>query len=803
MLLPARPLVLAVAIAACTVAMPASAQDRVFSIPAGDLKSAVDSYIRQTGAQLLYKSEDLQGARSTGATGSMTSEEALSKVLEGTGVTSNTDAAGAIVLVRRSPRVSSVEQAEGRVAAESIGPSRSDGLAQLDQITVTAQRRPEAAQDVPISLTTFSAGSIESQRITNLADVSRLTPGLLVSAFSASNPTIAIRGANNTFSQMGVSKPVAVVVDDVFMPRNTAANFELFDLESLTVLKGPQGTLFGRNVTGGAVVISTQRPEYETFAAKAQLGFGNYNAIQADGLMNIPVGDHQALKLTIATRDRDGIGRDRLSGADSDDQESRNLRAQWRLGLGDYTEALISADYSEDSNGSRTLSSTSVGNDFNRRTSEVGVPQSYDRTLSGVSVKLAWSMPWGDVTSISAFRHGRSHERYSGVGANYAFLTSGAQSLSDDAENLSTATQELRYSSPLWDTGSFQAGIFLMDEDGARQLGQRSLAAGSGRVTADTLADQDVETRSASVFADGTWHATPSLDLTAGARYTYDRKVASLVRSNFLSPTASFQANGLHASWGEFTPRVAANWHITEASMLYASVSKGFTAGGFNTEASSVAALTNPFDPETVLAKEIGYKSQWLDNRLRFNMSVFEMDYQNKQEFINNTLTGILSIVNASSATIRGTELEVAWRPVAWLGLSATYGYLDSTYDRFEIGNINYTGNTLASSPRNKASLAADWRIPARVGTIFGAVSYGWQSDYNTGAAQDPNLEIPDYGLMNMNFGLEAVDQRWRVQFWMRNVTNKDYILTRSTATIRSEYLGEPRMYGISAGFRY
>jgi len=776
----------------CAVAAPsAHAQAMAFEIAAGELRAAIDQYAKAARVQLIYKLEDLQGLTTPGLKGSYMPDQALQLLLAGTPLKVRRD--GNAVVIFKPP-------ADGSAASADQPPE----VASLDTVTVTAQRRPEAAQTVPIALTAFSAAALETHRISSLQDASRLTPGLLVSSFSQSSPTIAIRGANNTFSQMGVSKPVAVVVDDVFIPRNSAASFELFDLDSLTVLKGPQGTLFGRNVTGGAIIINTAKPVYGHNASRADLSLGNYNSVQANALANFAIGDEQALKVSAAVKRHDGYGSDRLTGQEQDDLDSRNLRAQLRLGVNQDVEALVSADYAQDSTGGRTLSSTSLGDDGNRRTSELGVSQSYGRTLWGLSAKIEWALPAGEITSITALRHSTSSEDYSGVGAYYALLTTGSQSLTHDAEAVRTWSQELRYASPKWQGGDFQAGIFLLDEDGTRQLGVRGLAAKTGALASSTLADQAVRTRSYSVFADGTWHLSPSVDLVTGVRYTYDRKIADLNRQDLVRPVNNFEAHGLSASWKELTPRVALNWKPSRQALLYASVTKGFTAGGFNTDASSLAALITPFNPETVINREIGLKSQWLDNRLRVNLSVFDMRYRDKQEFVNNTVTGILSITNASEATIRGEELEVALRPVSWLGLSANYGHLNARYDRFVIGNINYTGNPLASTPRTKFSFAADIKVPvATLGNLVGAVSYGRISDYNTGAANDPNLQVPGYALVNANLGIESSDGRWRVLAWIKNATNKDYILTRSTQVVRAEYLGEPRTYGLTASTRF
>ncbi|MFG6430734.1 TonB-dependent receptor domain-containing protein [Roseateles sp. LYH14W] len=765
----------------------AHAQMQAFDIAAGDLRAGIDQFARETRAQLIYRLQDVQGLRTQGVKGSHEPDRALELLLAGTPLKFRRDGT-ALVIYRPAP--------EAAAEAPEINA--------LETVTVTAQRRPEAAQTVPIALTAFNAAALETHRIHSLQDASRLTPGLLVSAFSPSNPTIAIRGANNTFNQMGVSKPVAVVVDDVFIPRNSAASFELFDLDSLTVLKGPQGTLFGRNVTGGAIVINTAKPAYGQRLNRAEISLGNFDSVQVNALTNLPLGEEQALKISAAVKRHGGYGSDRLTGREQDDLDSRNARAQLRLGLSRDVEALVSADYAEDASGGRTLSSTTLGDDGNRRTSELGVPQGYGRTLWGVSAKLEWALPAGELTSVTALRHSRSAEDYSGVGASHTLLTAGSQSVTSDAERVRTVSQELRYASPRWKTGDFQVGAFLLDEDGSRQLGVRGFAARTGVLASSTLADQRVRTRSYSLFADGSWHLLPTLDLVAGVRYTHDRKTADLVRTDALRPASSFTAQGLSAAWSEVTPRVALNWQPSREALLYASVTKGFTAGGFNTDAASLASLTTPFNPETVVNKELGLKSQWFGNRLRINLSVFDMRYRDKQEFVNNTVTGILTITNASEATIKGREIEVALKPLSWLGLSLNHGHLDARYDRFVIGSINYTGNPLASTPRNKTSVAADLRLPlAGLGHFIGAVSYARLTSYNTGAANDPNLQIPGYELVNANVGLESADGRWRVLAWLKNAANRAYILTRSTQVVRAEYLGEPRTVGLTAAMRF
>lgn len=775
------------ALCAITFCSTLHAQTLTITIPAGELKNALDQYAQQTGVQLLYREDDVQERRTGGARGQLDSSRALEALLAGTGLAARRE--GNAVLVFRE-------------AAGSTSPAPATS-AELNTVTVTAQKRTQSAQDVPIAMTALSGRTLDVHRVQGLQDLARLTPGLLVSAFSQANPTIAIRGVSNTFSQIGVNKPVGVFVDDVFIPRNSAASFELFDLESVAILKGPQGTLFGRNVTGGAIVITTRRPDPDRFAVEGEITAGNYGERQAKGLVNVPVGEHAAIKLSASSRQRDGIGRDRLTGRVQDDIDSQNFRAQAVVRLAPGLDATLSADYGEDSNGGRTLSSDTLGDDGDVRTSELGVDQDYQRTIKGASAKLAWRLANGEVTSITAWRQSASSEKYSGVGASYTLLTSGSQSITSDADDITTFSQEVRYASPKWKRGNIVTGLYFSDEDGKRRLGVDGLAARTGALASATMADQRVDSRSMGVFADGVLHLAPTLDLTLGARYTRDRKRGSLVRSDLLRPANSFSAGDLSHTWSETTPRAVLSWRPRAGVMTYASATRGFTSGGFNADASSVAAFRTPFNPETVDNYEAGVKSQWLNNRVRMNASLFRMKYRDKQELVNNTLTGIVAIFNAGKATVDGSEIELAWKPAPWLDLSANMAYLDGRYDHFVLGTVNNSGNPMSNSPRRQAGVAADLRYPVSFGYLVGSASYAWKDTYNTGAANDPNLQLPAFGLANLSAGIESSDGGWRLMAWVKNANDTDYLLTRSTQVVRARYAGEPRVAGLSLTGRF
>jgi iron complex outermembrane receptor protein len=614
-----------------------------------------------------------------------------------------------------------------------------------------------------------------------------------------------VRGATNTFNQIGANKPVGVLVDDVFIARNSAATFDLFGLETIQVLRGPQGTLFGRNVTGGVIVIDSGRPGYDASKLDLEFAGASYRTVNVDALADVALAPGAALRVAGAVRRHDGYGRDRLTGQELDDQDSASGRAQLRLALTPEFEALIGADYAADRTGGRTLSSIGLGDDGERRTSEAGFQQGFDREQGGVSGRLFWDTALGQLTSITAWRRSRTSDVYANVGANFRFLTgTQSQAVSDDRDRVTTFSQEVRFASQQWERGEFVVGAYFADEDATRQLGSRAFAARTGATVTNQLADGAVQSRTFAVFADGTLRPTPWLALRAGGRYTWDRKEADLVRTDFIRATAGFASFGQEETWQRFTPRVVIEATPRKNLMAYASFARGYTAGGFNTEAATAAAFTSGYDPETVDNYEAGLKSEWLDRRLRFNVSAFRMRYRDKQEIYFDNLTRILNIYNAARATSKGVEVELQARPVPWLNLGATYGYLDTRYDDFVIpGGVNNTGNRLGSAPRHKASFAANLDIPAGEVRVVGNAAYSYTSGYYTGATADPGLYVPGYSLVNGQIGIASIDDRFRLSVFARNLLDKDYLLIPSTQVVRAEYLGEPRTIGVTASLRF
>ncbi len=791
-----------VAFASATLAVPLAAQTVSIDLPAQEAAAAIRQFARQANVQILIAGADARGRRTNAVRGSMDVAEALEQMLAGTGLAARPTGPQAWVVVPEGGARSTAGMPFASLGGAGIGSA--DPIA-ADEILVTAQRRLERLQEVPISISVVGARTLDQLRLNDFEDVSRLVPNLLVSSFSPGRPILAIRGATNTFNQIGVDKPVGVVVDDVIISRNSAQTFELFGLESVQVLRGPQGTLFGRNVTGGVIVVDTGRPAFGESQARIRSFVGEHDTVEFDALADLAAGPGRALRVAALVRASDGWGRDRLTGQRLDDQESYGARATFRTQLSEAAELLLQADVSHDETGGRTLSSIQAGDDGNPRTAEAGVPQGFDRTQYGFSARLFVDTRLGELASITALRHSRTEDRFANVAANFRFLT-GTQSqlLSDDRDNVTTVTQELRLASPQYRWGNFLVGTFLLHEVAKRTLESTALRATSGALVTNILTEGRVRSRSAAVFAEATVTLLPAVSATLGGRYTFDAKTASINRTDRINPAGSFAVLGLERSWDEFTPRAVLRLQPTPDLLAYASYARGYTAGGFNTEAASPAAFRQPFEPERVESFEAGVKTQWLDRALTLNAALFHMNYRDKQELFFNNVTRILNIVNAARATVRGAEVELSARPAPWLSISANYGHLDTRYDDFVIpGGANNTGNPLGSSPRHQVAIIGDISRPVGQGRAFMTVSYAYTSSYFTGASRDPNLFIEGYDLVNATIGYAAANDRFQVSAFARNLFDTDYVLIPSIQVVRARYLGAPRVAGIAVNMRF
>ncbi len=777
-----------VATMALLAATAVAAQTRQFNVPSEEAAKSIPEFARQAGVQITAPVSELRGRRTPAITGQQDVRSALAKLLAGTGLEVASDN-GATIILRRAATPTRISADGGTEQPASV----------LDEVVVTAQKRSESAQNVPITLTAFGARDLEKRNIEQVSDLSRFTPGFNAAQFSYGKPIFAIRGAENTFSAAGATKPVGVFIDEVYIPRFSASNITLSDVQSVSVLKGPQGTLFGRNVTAGAILVQTREPSLQGVEANARAGVGNYGLREFSGYVSTPLSDETAVSLSVNREQRDGFGKDLLTGRDEDDADTWAARGKFLFKPKDALKLQLSADYGRDKNGGRALSAL-TGSDTDRRTSQLGVVQTFERDMAGGSVRIDYGDGPIKLTSITGYRYSDTFEIFSRSGLSYLSLASGFQEIGEERERDSAFSQEGRLTYD-GEALSLIAGVFYFNEDSERGFRKYRLNARTGAITMDNFYDQDVRTTSAAPFADATWHVTDRFDLTGGVRYTYEDKDAREVLTSKTAPATSFTGIASQ-SWSEVTYRGVATWRPTRDVTLYGSYATGFTAGGFNTEADVIGAFRAYFNPERSASFELGLKSRFAEGRGRFNVAAFSTKYKDKQEFVFNNLTFVGNIINAAQASARGVEADVAYSPIRALTFSGTFAYLHGEYDQFVIpGAAAATGNPLGNSPRYTYSLSADLDQPMAWGRLLASASYSHKDSYRPSATLPQ--AIPATGLLNAQIGVGALDERWRLMLWGRNLTNEQYPLIISNYSVNAEWLAPPRTFGLRLSYRY
>lgn len=798
------------------------------SIAPQNLVKALEEFAALSGLQVVYEPEEVETFETLGVASQASDREALTQLLAGTPLTYsfvNNETVSIQRLANNSngaaqqPRFSNQLAQSNKSATQNsrnTSGQQSQQLApqprtSIEEILVKAQIREENLQTVPVSSTVFDSEVLEANRFFEIDDIARYTPGLAASFFNPSSPIFAVRGATNTFSQAGASKPVGVFIDDVFIPRNSASSFNLFDVEQLTVLRGPQGTLFGRNVTGGAIQVQTTAPSRDISEARIKIGTGNYSFREVQGYVTGPLGDAVAGKLSISSQARDGFAVDRFIGQELDSMESNNFRGAVVFDIDDNVELRLSADYAYDENGGRSISFLSsndgtnfTGNDGDIRTAELGVPQFYERDIWGLSAHLDWTIPAGTWQSITAYRYSEAKEDYSLGSGDVALPSVATQFLKSEIDEPKSFSQEIRFVSEVDERVDYVAGIYFYREETDRFLGDTLLGAGGNATFIDREFDVNVNTRSLAAYANVTFHLSPVFDLGVGGRYTTEEKDANVLFTDNNRPANDFLVSPSR-SFNEFTPRITLAYRPAENMTLFASATEGFTAGGFNTETNSAPAVILGFEPETIRAYELGLKSSWYDNRIVTNITLFNQKYEDKQEGYLDPVANFFSIFNASEATMEGLELELSALLYEGLTVGLHYSALDATYDNFVIvGGEDFTGNDLQTAPDSTFSALMDYQTELGSGLLTAGMGYTWQSDYYTGASNSRDFLINEYRLLDARVGYSWPingGNLWRLNFWVRNFGDEEFVRIRGVQGAIGEYFGPPRTYGISLSY--
>ncbi len=633
----------------------------------------------------------------------------------------------------------------------------------LEKIIVTARRRTEAAQDTPVSLTVLQANEIAAGKTSSLEDLSFRAPNV---NYNGQGGPFTIRGVGNLGIAGGVDRQPAVglFLDDVFLARPIGYPTMLEDLERVEVVRGSQSLLYGKNTIGGAVNVISRLPGQDR-SAEFSATLGNDFDRRLRAAFETPIaGTAFGVRGAIAWKAQDGYIRNLADGKDVSDTDQFAGRVALAGDIGEATRLRIIADYSRDgSDGGLWYAPLPLA--FDRKAIHDFAPEN-DVRSGGISARIDHDFENFSMASITAYR---GHEMDSALDGDFTAAPFIVQGQVEDQRQFS---QELRFNSRLDGPWRWGAGLYYMHEsfDAAQFFDLASLPRDLwSRNTFNQKSD------SFSGFAEAGYFITPELELSGGARASYDRKRTV---SEISSPSGTFMFGmpgkaDAAASFTNISPEIAATWHFSEGNIAYAKISRGYKAGGMSPYIEADGSA-NRYNPEQTTTYEIGAKGTLLDDRLTLSAAAFWVDWKDQQAVIYTTpFTRVYR--NAAAATSKGVELEAAWQMTTDLSVSAGYGYTHATYDDFvdPILGKNYTGNPLPFAPEHSVNLGARWQHPLQNGFLLNSgVDYSYRSSYSF-TPDNAYRQAPTH-LVDAFIGIERAG--WSATLWGKNLTDERYL---------------------------
>jgi len=693
-------------------------------------------------------------------------------------------------------------------------PSQAADPGAIEEVVVTAQKRSQRLEDVPISIISLNPEQLEQSGVKNIAQLGEVTPGMLITRSGAQAAPV-IRGISSTQSGPGADSPNATYIDGFYQPSKTSNVFDFNNIKSIEVLKGPQGTLFGRNATGGAILIQTLDP---SFSPKQEVGvsYGRFNDVRANAYISRGLNNNVATDLSVYYRKSDGYLKDFITGKPTAKVEQLNVRSKTTVQASEALKFTLTLEHGDISDGTTLIYPVANGTGAvlypglahatQPYTTSSWVPTIYDITSNAIYLKAVADVGLGTLTSYTGYRDQKDH--FDGELGGYPALN--VRGVFDNPEKV--FTQEINLNSKEGGRFSWVTGLFYLYDSANYENYTANVR--SGPFTVTQTQDAVVKTNAWAAFFDGTYKLTDPLSLSLGGRYGSEKKAFDYRSTLRFSPPAvppSAPVAIADKTWDSFTPRAVLNYKLAARTNLYGSYSKGFRSGSFN----SSAASTKPVDPEKVTAYEVGFKTA--ARGMRFDTSIYKYDYTNLQVSRLNFDTGVGAIlVNAAKAEIYGADAQLSGNLTERFTYNLGAAYTHARYVSFPgaqdyiVNNagilaqvfVDASGNHLPRTPELSYNLGGEYRQP--VG--FGTVSFGGNASYRSKMYFSPNerLQQDGYMLVNARVSLSNAAESWKVSFYGTNILNKTYILQTSAGSYGdSRVYGEPRTYGVSANFKF
>lgn len=683
----------------------------------------------------------------------------------------------------------------GIAADRAFASSDADAGTTLQEVVVTARKRSEDAKDVPMSISVLSAEQLGRLGISNNRDLGALFAGVSFNDSNSSNSEFSIRGLTSAGS--GSDTSVGLYVDDVFTGDESSMSQRLFDVQSFQILRGPQGTLFGRNTVAGAINIVTRKPDPE-FGGQVDATFGNYDLRQYSVAINVPVIDDRLLtRFAYVDRSRQGYLRNLAqAGVLGNDEDGHSARLHVLGRPSDTLDLLLSADDSRDStcdNMFRLVGGALYAGNTNPDQSSWDGPCLSRRHIQGISLRADQKLGDSTLTVISAYRSRKTEFLTDRDFTALPILSTG---LDTDERQM---TEEIRLSGTVTDRLKWIAGAFYFHrgyfQDTILQLGPGFLGHG---LTDTVHALADLHTKSLAGFGSAEYRISPHWIAETGLRYTWESKNLAYVQTATL-PVPGFSAVPAFAekvSGGEWSPTVTLTFKAAESMSIYARIARGFKSGGFNAGPSSDPDRIK-FAPEFLTSYEVGYKADL--NRYRLDVSLYYLDYRDIQQSSQDGAGFYIS--NAAKARSYGAESQFSARVANGVLINASAGFVNARYTSFGANS----GHWLPRAPRFTGALSVEIAHPlGDVGKLLLLPEIAYRSENYVDAANTALFRQPSHGDINLRAGFESV-RGWNVTAWVRNMSDQRYTLGGFAVApvLYAVTTSPPRTFGVDVGWKF
>jgi iron complex outermembrane receptor protein len=699
------------------------------------------------------------------------------------------------------------------------GAQSSTGIG-LEEVVVTAQRRAERLQDVPIAISALSSEDLAKQGVTDLSSLRGTVPGLSIGGFAGVNASnlVSIRGVSGQPLPIGAGQATAIYLDGVYLSRPDAAFFGLDDVERIEVLRGPQGTLYGRNATAGAINIITREPGSD-MQGGFDLSYGDFEAVNARGSLSGPLVGGLSAGISGSYEQRDGYFTNTVTGNTPGERESYTVRGKLRYSsTGGAFNATLAADQTE-SDALHFYKNVMLGTTYvgignpDTIASDVLSEQASSVLVRSRGTSLTMTYNVNDatqLTSITSFRDVRTDTVYdldaSATPANIA-----------SAANFSkTFNQELRATLSL-DRLRLTAGVNYYHENANFSAFFPPTIAILSIPNPPRDPYDTTQLDAYAAFTQVEFDITDWLTVVGGLRYNKEERDFTMDYTQFARPTRGFFTQGSLED-DIVIPALGLNIKVAPDVLLYLKASQGYQAPGFNVAPGPFVGA-DTFDAEELWSYEVGVKSQFLDRRITFNAAAFYYDYKDIQ-IRSVTGIGITTIDNAAAATLQGAETSLTFVPIDGLTLGGQFTYLDAQYDDFceatsggaPRGNdplcpssalANRSGNALLQAPEWSGSANVGYRLPiGNLGELGANASYTWQSNSYFTTANEVAASSGAWGNLSARFSFQFSDGP-EIYVYGKNLEDERYVVWagRASDTLSIALMNDPRTYGL--GIRY